>query len=203
MTVSCWVKTNDKQHWCPMVARNGEASQGWQLRQSGFTDDRICFTTRGTGNDDGTPSNRTIYDNKWHYVAATFDGTVKKVYIDGILSRLYSGDNGSVVLEGDAATAPIRHSLSPVSIAGRVMGNLADGLSVETWNVVAGIYDEVEIYNYALDAATIARTYADLTGKNVCLGQPYDLDHDCKVDLNDLGLLATEWLNSELVSPAL
>lgn len=205
MTVACWVKTTDRQGWCPLVAKNGESGQGWQLRQSGHTDDRPCFTTRGTGNEDGTPANRGIYDGNWHYVVGTFDGTIKKVYIDGVLTRRYSIDDGSLQLEGDAVTAPIGATQSPVAIAGRVSRDInhAEGLNVETWNIVAGIYDEVEIYNFALDAETIAKTYADLTGSNVCLGQAYDLDNDCTVDLNDLGMLATEWLSSAIVEPAL
>jgi len=203
MTVACWVKTQDAQDWCPLVARNGEG-EGWQLRQSGFTDDRLCFTTRGTGNEDGTPADRPIYDNKWHYVVATLDGNVKKVYIDGILSRRYSADDGSLVLEGDAVTTPVRKSLSPVAIAGRVSRSIdhTEGLNVETGNIVAGTYDEVEIYNYALDAVTIAQTYADVTGTEVCLGQAFDLDKDCTVDLNDLGLLATEWLSDGIFEVA-
>lgn len=202
MTVAVWVKTTDNQNWCPLVAKNGEG-QGWQLRKHGNTNDRPCFTTRGTGNEDGTAANRGIYDGNWHYVVGTFDGTIKKVYIDGIVSRVYSGDTGEIVKDGDAVVAPINYSQSPVAIAGRVGRNINDvaGLDIQTGNIVAGTYDEIEIYNYALDAATIAQTYADLSGTDVCLTQPYDLDNDCMVNLNDLGLLATQWLNSELVQP--
>lgn len=204
MTVALWVKTTDSQDWCPLVAKNGEG-EGWQLRQHGWTDDRPTFTTRGTGNDDGTSANRGIYDGQWHYVAATLDGKndIKKVYIDGIVSKVYSGDDGSLLRDGDDVEIPVNSSLSPVAIAGRVSRHInhAEGLNIEVWNIVAGIYDEVEIYNYALDAATIAQTYADLTGTNVCLSQMYDLDNDCVVNLNDLGLLASEWLNNEIVDP--
>lgn len=203
MTVACWVKTTDKQDWCALVARNGEG-EGWQLRQSGFTDDRPCFTTRGTGNDDGTPANRTIYDGQWHYVVATFDGTVKQVYIDGVVSRTYSGDSGSFVSDGDAVTAPIRSTPSPVAIAGRVSGGGEDELNVDPGNIVAGVYDEVAIYNYAVDAETIAQTYADVMGTEICVSpQAFDLNNDCTVDMADLGLMASEWLNGALVAPAL
>ncbi len=201
MTVACWVKTTDTQDWCPLVAKNGEG-QGWQLRHSWNTT-RPCFTTRGTGNEDGTPANRTIYDGNWHYVVGTFDGTVKKVYIDGIVSEVYSGDTGEFVKDGDAVVAPINYSQSPVAIAGRVSRHInhVEGLNVETWNIVAGTYDEIEIYNYALDAAAIAQMYTDLSGNDVCLTQTYDLDGDCIVNLSDLGLLASEWLNGQLVEP--
>jgi hypothetical protein len=202
MTVAVWVKTTDNQNWCPLVAKNGEG-QGWQLRKHGNTSDRPCFTTRGTGNEDGTAANRGIYDGNWHYVVGTFDGTIKKVYIDGIVSRVYSGDTGEIVKDGDAVVAPINYSKSPVAIAGRVSRDInhVDGLNIETGNIVAGTYDEIEIYNYALDAATIAQTYATLSGNNVCLTQTYDLDGDCVVNLDDLSLLASEWLNSQLVEP--
>jgi hypothetical protein len=207
LTVACWIKSTSTVDWVPLVARNGEES-GWQLRQSGFvnnagTTDRPCLTTRGTtGNENGTPANRTVYDGNWHYVVATYDGAIKKVYIDGVVSRFYSTDNGSVANEGDAVTGLISSSGSPIAIAGRVRGNLVEGLTIEDWNITAGTYDNVEIYNYALDAATIAQTYADITDTAVCSGiQAYDLNGDCKVNLNDLTLLASQWLSDINVQP--
>lgn len=202
MTAACWVKASIASTWGPLVARNGEGSQGWQLRHSGFTLDRVCFTTRGTGYDDGTPTNRTVYDGQWHWVVATYDGAEKKVYIDGVVSRLYSSDDGSVAQESDAVSGLIDPTGSPLSIAGRVKGNTESGLEIENYTVTAGTYDEIEIYNYALDAATVAQKYADLTETAVCAGiQAYDLDGDCMVNMDDLGLLASEWLNDELTQP--
>jgi hypothetical protein len=107
MTVSLWIKSSFAATWGPMVARNGEDGQGWQLRHRGDTLDRICFTTRGTGNDDGRASNRTVYDGNWHYVAATYDGAVKKVYIDGVVSRVYNGDDGSIAADFEEASGVI------------------------------------------------------------------------------------------------
>ncbi len=199
MTVSCWIKTSNTQTWVPFVARDGEGA-GWQLRQSGFTSDRPCFTTRGTGNDDGTPANKAIFDDQWHFVVGTFDGSVKKVYVDGVLSRTYSTDDGSLALEGDEATAPVRATDMPISIAARAYPS-DDSFAIDVVNNCPGIYDEVTIYNYALDELTIAHTYADITGENVCLQQTYDLDNDCDVDVNDFALLASEWLNDAIVAP--
>ncbi|MBN2842959.1 MAG: hypothetical protein JXM68_07705, partial [Sedimentisphaerales bacterium] len=201
MTVACWVKTNNTQTWVPFVARNGEG-QGWQLRQSGFKSGRICLTTRGTGNDDGTYSNRAVFDNQWHYLVGTFSGSEKRIYIDGVLSVRYSEDDGSVALEADTATAPINPTTAPVGIAGRVFGDL-ENLTIEAHNNLHGIYDEVVIYNYALSADQIAQNYANVTGLDVCLGQQYDLNGDCVVDLADFGILAGEWLEDAKVKPAL
>ncbi|MGE4285787.1 MAG: LamG-like jellyroll fold domain-containing protein [Phycisphaerae bacterium] len=204
ITVALWIKTSDNQAWCPMVVRDGEGGKGWQLRQNGFTSDRPSFTTRGNAvEEEGTPANKTIYDDQWHYVVATCDGTIKKIYVDGVLSLRYSSDDGSVVNAGDECTTKINATDAPVAIASRVGGNIVDGLDYNAANNVSGIYDEVEIYNYALDAATIAQTYANITGSNVCLGQTNDLNDDCVVDLGDLSILASDWLGTELVAPAL
>ena len=201
MTVSCWVKTDDTQDWCPLVAKRGEG-EGWQLRHHGNSDERPCFTTRGTGNDDGTPANRTIYDDQWHYVVGTFDGSIKKVYIDGVVSVVYSSDDGSVDRYGDEVSAPINASISPVAIGGRVIVN-EEELVIEDYNNTYGLFDEVEIYNYALDADTIAQIYANISGQDVCLGQMYDLSGNCIVDLADFAIIASEWLSDSIVSPEL
>jgi hypothetical protein len=201
MTVSLWIKSSFAATWGPMVARNGEDGQGWQLRHRGDTLDRICFTTRGTGNDDGRASNRTVYDGNWHYVAATYDGAVKKVYIDGVVSRVYNGDDGSIAADFEEASGVINAADAPVALAGRVR-RAAGNLVFE--DVTPCILDEVEIYNYALDAAAIAQNYANRTGTSVCpVPQDYDLDGDCRVDLNDFALLASRWLSDISVQPVL
>ncbi len=201
MTAACWIQSSFAATWGPMVARNGEGSEGWQLRHSGATLDQICFTTRGTGNDDGTPSNRAVYDDQWHYVVATYDGAEKKVYIDGVVSRVYSSEDGSIARESDEASGLIGATGSPVALAGRVRGDVLSGLIFE--DVTPCVLDEVEIYNYALDAATIAQNYADVTGTPVCPAPlQYDLDGDCVIDLNDVALLAGQWLADTSVQPA-
>jgi hypothetical protein len=204
MTVSCWIKSTAAATWSPMVARNGEDGQGWQLRHHGNTLDRICFTTRGTGNEDGTASNRTVYDGGWHYAVGTYDGTVKKVYIDGVLSRVYSADDGTLDFDSDAVSGLIAPTGSPVALAGRIKGDVGNGLVFENWTVTACILDEVSIYNYAQDAGTIAQTYADISGNNVCpdpANPMYDLTDDCIVDLDDFLLIASEWLIDTSVKP--
>lgn len=202
MTVACWVQTTAAQTWVPFVARHGEDGQGWQLRQ-GSVAGRPTFTTRGTGNDDGTRGDRTVADGNWHYVVGTFDGSVKKLYIDGVVSRVFSADTGNMLRDGDAVSGTINATVSPVAIAGRVR-RLPTELIIEYWNVVAAKYDEVEIYNYALDAEAIAQAYADVTGTAICTNpQAYDLDGDCVVDMSDFARLASEWLNSNLVQPTL
>jgi hypothetical protein len=207
LTVACWIKSTSTVNWAPLVSRNGEEN-GWQLRQGAAGapgDDRPVFSTRGLDVDDndGIPGDRTVFDGQWHYLAATYDGAFKKLYIDGVISRIYTVTNGGGGVEissGEAATGLISASASgiPVAIAGRY-GD--DPVQIDD-QFTAGVYDEVEIYNYALDAATIAQNYATVTSTPVCpAALDYDQNGDCKVDLVDLGLLASAWLTDTSVQP--
>ena len=205
MTVALWIKSEFAATWGPMVARDGEDGMGWQLRHHGETLDRICFTTRGTGyNEDGRPSDRTVYDGDWHYVVGVFDGKngLKAVYINGVVSRLYSSDDGTIAADTEPAVGVINATAAPVSLAGRV--RVQDGdLVIEDWSITPGVLDEVKIYNYALDAETIAQNFADMTGNAVCpVPLAYDLDGNCVINLADLALLASEWLTDARVQPA-
>ena len=187
MTVSCWVKTSNPNQWSPFVARNGEGSEGWQLRQHGNTSDKIAFTTRQTGNDDGTPSSVSVYDGQWHFIAGTYDGTVKKVYIDGKLSS------------SDDVSGLIGSSPSPIGIGGRVRGA---GLDITFDGYITCSLDDVSIFNYALDGIAIAQAYANATGQDVCPENPtHDYNDDCVVDIADFAIFAAEWLKDNTVSP--
>ena len=192
MTVSCWIKATESAWWGPFVARNGEDGVGWQIRRQGNTPDKVCFTTRGTPNDDGSASSLTVYDGEWHFAVGTFDGTVKKLYIDGVLNVT------------DDASGTITYSPSPVALAGRVKGS-GEELTFEA--VTACTLDEVKIYNYPLDPITIAQEYADATGINVCPESPlFDLSGetgipDCIVDIMDFAAMANTWLQDNTVYP--
>ena len=187
MTVSCWIQCSYAATWNPMVSRHGDSGQGWQFRHNGTTQDSISFTTRGTGSEDGTPTNKTVFDGNWHYAVATYDGTEKKVYIDGVLNVT------------DAVTGLITSTTSPVALAGRVRDDAG------AWvyeGFMACILDDVSIYNYAQNAATIAQTYADITQTNVCPEYPvHDLDGDCKINLTDFAIFAQDWLMDNTVYP--
>ena len=136
-------------------------------------------------------------------MVVTYDGAAKKVYIDGILSRVYNADNGSVQQESDAVSGLIGTTASPVALAGRVQGG-PGSLTIQNTSVIPCTLDEVAIYNYALDALTIAQNYASVTETAVCPDPSTpanDLTGDCIVDMNDLAELAAEWLLDTSVKP--
>ncbi len=208
LTVACWIKSTSTVDWAPMVARNGEEN-GWQLRQGAAGlegDDRPVFSTRGlaVADNDGVPADRTAFDGQWHYVVGTYDGAFKKLYIDGVLSLVYTLLDGGAGVEisygGQAATGMISASSSNISVA--IAGRYGDDPVGIDEQFTAGVYDEVEIYNYALDSATIAQKYATMANTAVCPApQEYDQNGDCKVNLDDFALIASVWLADSSVQP--
>jgi hypothetical protein len=61
--------------------------------------------------------------------------------------------------------------------------------------------DEIQVFNYAMDAKGIADLYNEVGDKAFCLDPyPAAFDHlsDCRIDLGDFAELAREWLKSGL-----
>lgn len=189
ITVYCWIKSSGIGSWNPFVARLGESDLGWQLRkQSG--NDTLTFTLRGTsGPDDPDPGVRGIFDNEWHQCVGTYDGQVRKIYLDGyeVYSTVDSGD--------------IAATTAPVAIAGRIWEDGGMG------NYFRGMIDDVRIYRGPLSDVHVARMYTEETGIEVCTEVlPADLTGpigvpDCKVDLYDFSFMAESWLDSTNIDP--
>lgn len=123
----------------------------------------------------------SLQDNTWHQVVATYDGTVRKIYIDGIQA--------------------VSHNPAPHAV--QTSENFLIG-KTNTTNLTAeffvGAMDQVKVYNYALTAIEVGQLYTDITGGDVCVVPPtYDITNDCKVNLDDLAALAGGWLDCGLV----
>ena len=66
------------------------------------------------------------------------------------------------------------------------------GTAEDLW---IGALDEIKFYNYPLSHKEIVQAYVDVTGEIVCWDPPVgDFNGDCRVDMNDLRMLAAEWL---------
>jgi chitodextrinase len=80
-TVSLWVKSNGfSSSWEALVAKGDSA---WGLSRYGTTR-AATFTTFSPSADDARGT-KTIDDGLWHHIAAVYDGTTKKLYVDGTL----------------------------------------------------------------------------------------------------------------------
>jgi hypothetical protein len=109
LTVMTWVKFGTfNMNWQAIVTC-GDSS--WLLQRYSNAD-AIGFRFGGT--DLWTSGTRSVNDGKWHHIAATYDGALQKIYIDGTLeiSGTKTGGSGAVtfypILIGENGQQPGR-----------------------------------------------------------------------------------------------
>lgn len=184
LTVSAWINTSITNSWQIMAGkqdRSGEDSEGWSFNVNPSESIHL-----------GAPSldlyaTSVVTDGQWHFAAATFDGSVAKLYIDGILEA----ESDPTVVGTEANTS------NPIEIGGESSSNVAP---------YEGLLDDVKIYNYARHATQIMDDYNVFaaTKLNKCVadyavgvdvsgpaGEP-----DCLVDIYDFAEMAAGWLTS-------
>ncbi len=182
LTVSVWIKTSDMQHpgssndWTGLVTKGDNS---WQLSRQGSNVPQV-IRFRSNGSLAGT---MPVADDNWHLIVGTFDGTSSKLYIDGVLD-----------IQNTFGTALGKNT------ADVWIGNVRTGSNNRLYN---GLMDDVRIYNYALTREDVAQMYYDVTGQTVCMyGIPAgDVNGDCAVDLEDIIIMASEWLTAGFYSP--
>jgi len=132
-TVGCWVKTTTTST-CMTVTFESYGS----IYINRFTTGKIlAFFDGSTGNNTSADvSNTSVNDGKWHYLAATNNGTTCSMYIDGVLDKTYS--------ETPSYTTGIYNQIS-----GQADGN----------NHMNGSVGFAHIYNRALSAYKIKQNF--------------------------------------------
>jgi len=133
ITVEVWIKSLDARDAGIISKDDGGTARSWWLIT--WADDLPRFlayfvTLDGT---DGVVATTKLTDNKWHHIAATYDGSTIKIYFDGNLEGTKSR-----VDTIKSTTAPVR---------------VATYLGVSYFR--KGMIDEVRIYRRALSAAEI------------------------------------------------
>ncbi|MBO94294.1 MAG: hypothetical protein CMI32_05275, partial [Opitutales bacterium] len=109
MTVFVVAQGNNMGNWKTLIGKNGEDSQGWQLRRRD-ADNRVRLTIRGTS---GADDLNIAYElNAQNVLTITYGGGVRKFFGNG-------AQKDSVTDAGPIAAAPN----SPLSIGGRVRDN--------------------------------------------------------------------------------
>ena len=151
ITVECWAKQAGDVHdanpsnAAVLVARDSTSdafsNRNWYVyannsgavywRAFGASSQRFSLGTSTT----------PLSDGKWHHVACTYNGSVAKIFVDGI--ELASGSASGTLNSSRALTI------------GRAEKQLADGL-----RYFNGVVDEVAMYGTALSSTRIAIHYA-------------------------------------------
>jgi hypothetical protein len=132
-TVGCWVRTTSTSQ-CMTVTFESYGS----IYINRFTTGKIlAFFDGSTGNNSAADvSNTSVNDGKWHYLAATNNGTTCSMYIDGILDKTYS-------------ETPFYSTGIYNQISGQADGN----------NHMNGSVSSAHIYNRALTAQEIKQNF--------------------------------------------
>ncbi|HAE11098.1 MAG TPA: hypothetical protein DCG39_05580, partial [Opitutae bacterium] len=148
-SISTWVKEWPDGGWEPYISKKGEG-QGWQLRRRGGDQDRICFTTRGVGNDDWY-FQKNINDNQWHHLVGTFGSGVRRGYVDGVM---YGEETrfGSINMTGSQLVFGARDN------SGNANNNPSIGNHANIW------LDDVRYYNVRLTSNEVTSIYGNGNG---------------------------------------
>jgi len=169
LTIDMWVKPNSN------YVQSQQAIAGIQTYHATPTDATGFFTLQGTvgkvlvfrtntASGIGETRGEGLYGvppGKWTHIAGTYDGTVLKLYVNGVLVPNQGSNIGST--STTAANQPLQ---GPVQLSGDPYLNFA--LATSHWRAFAndfpkypffGEIDEVEIFNRALSATEIQAIY--------------------------------------------
>ncbi len=132
-TLAAWIKTSASTQMTIVGYGNNTSSQMFNILTLSNTGKIIVSNWGGLT----ALSDTAINDGAWHFVAATYDGTTVRIYIDGILE-----------VTDSSLTFNTINAFSKIGV--RIDG------TTEFYN---GIIDEVRIYNRALSADEVLANY--------------------------------------------
>ena len=180
-TMSTWAKTT-QTGWGALIAKQ-DRGQTWKgIVLNHYTSRAVHTLRQGFG--DLHAYDTPINDDEWHLITATYDGNtgVGKIYVDGV-----------VINESEPASYELETNEFPLIFGAETVE--------ATESVYLGLLDDVRIWNYPVDKYEIADLYLEFRpGESLCVeAVEHDLDDDCMVTLNDIMVLAENWLGCNIV----
>jgi hypothetical protein len=187
MTVSFWSKWGGSTgSWQGFIGKRdtwGAASMMWNINCHAQNEGRVGIDSDGSGPWFGPTEVRVLPVDQWAHVAVTFDGSLAAIFING--HRVWDPQPFTMNGKTDAAL---------------VFGATDPGPA----DAYKGVLDDVRIYNYVLTPTEIGSMVAEVLGKPVCpVYHPYDFNQDCKVNLPDLMILLSNWMQCNIVPECL
>ncbi len=176
LTISVWARPTAVRNWGRFVDfANGPSSDNILFARGGTTNQFVMEIYKGAGGG-AVWSPAILEQNVWQMLTATVDPRGNVV--------LYK--NGLAVATG-------------VTNIPNVVERGICYIGKSNWNgdeLYAGGMDDLRLYNYALSPEEVADIYLLPDDIDYACVQPIavDLDNNCKIDLNDLALLAEHWL---------
>lgn len=192
LTVSYWmnanISNNSQSLWATTISKGGN-NGGWDINRFDWTDlisVHIDANPDTLNNDTYTwwANDPSVFDSNWHLVTFVVNHDTESIYVDGEIRQT---------------------DLFPSMVASEFNIHLGCWIGKDTAGALykdffyEGLLDDVRIYNYALSARDIAQLYYDGTAIPVCVSRRAgDINGDCVIDLDDLAILASGWLNCGL-----
>ncbi len=184
-TIEMWLKTTQTQGsggwWNGAGLVDGEMPGGVADFGVALVGNKFANGSGPSGNT--LNSTTAINTGEWIHCVASRDmatGTCK-VYINGHLENKSTADAG------------VYKSVPDYLTIGKIRANS---------NYFNGALDEIKIYNYAMSDLEVAAQYVGYVpeaASTLCIESDrptYDIDGNCKVDITDFALIASQWLNS-------
>lgn len=108
LSISYWALGFPDNNWSPWISKNGEGSQGWQVRRRSSSQNAV-FTIRSTAGEDD-PNNATnnagSLSDEWVHYAATWDSTGnRRIFVNGIEDAANSLTTDTSTLTGGPGNA--------------------------------------------------------------------------------------------------
>ncbi|MFZ5390966.1 MAG: LamG domain-containing protein, partial [Patescibacteria group bacterium] len=142
MTVSAWIQPTDitSSAYYEIMRQQTGGTPDWLLSfQDSGTILSFGLATSISYSELDVPITASYFtDGKWHHVEVTYDGAIKKMYIDGILKTTTESKTGTIV--SSSATNYI-------------------GSSAGSSEFFKGKIDEIRVYDYARTQAQVAYDY--------------------------------------------
>ncbi len=119
------------------ILHKREATKGWYLLNGAVADDEFLFVVKISGTSYIAETNTALHIGKWTHITGTYDGSVVKIYVNGV------EQSTSVNVIGNMETTSTNLEIGARAGSGHINGSISD----------------VRIYNRALSAAEIYDYY--------------------------------------------
>lgn len=144
LTLEAWIKPSliTQIPLAQILGQGNPNARDWMIAVENFGATLAFGLNAGGGYEELTAPlmGGELSGGSWHHVAATYDGTIKKLYLDGVLR----------------ATAPKTGAVVFSTIAGAI------GAAIDGSNAYQGLVDEVRVWNVARTAPQIAQVMTQM-----------------------------------------
>ncbi|MEN6309156.1 MAG: LamG-like jellyroll fold domain-containing protein [Anaerohalosphaeraceae bacterium] len=184
LTITAWVnwKGNSNGNWQRIFDFGNNTDEYIFLTPVGW--DGVTRLVVKDGSEQVAGIEGNLATNQWVHVAVSLSGDTGRLYV-----------NGTLVAKNTAMT------YDPITFKPAL-----NYIGKSQWPdaYYNGLIDDMKIYNYPLSNYQIAQEYISVMGGWVCDKEGpeavlYDFDGNCRVDIGDFAIFATEWLNDNRI----